>query len=56
MEISLKEEAEKATRLLKNKVVEKIWRHRKDEVAIKFTDGTKLFINIKDKYIDLSIT
>ena len=56
MERSLNKEAEEATQLLKNKIVEIVWRHRKDEVAIKFTDGTTLFVNIKDNYIDLSIT
>jgi hypothetical protein len=53
---SLSTEAERATELLRGKEVATVWRHRKQEVGIEFTDGTRLFIDWKQDGIELSIT
>lgn len=52
----LKKEEARATKLLKGKVVEKIYRHRKEEVVIDFEDGTRFSIDWRDDELDLSIT
>jgi hypothetical protein len=52
----LKKEQERATKLLKGKVVEKIWRHRKEEVVIDFEDGTRFSFDWRKNEFDLSIT
>jgi hypothetical protein len=56
MKMSLKDESRKATEMLKGKVVAEVWRHRKSEVGIKFTDGTRFFIDQTPDGLDLSIT
>lgn len=52
----LEKEEKRATKLLKGKIVRKIWRYRKQEVAIDFKDGTKLFVDCREEQLDLSIT
>ena len=54
----LKKEEARATKLLKGKVVKKIYRHRKEEVVADFEDGTRFFIDWREseKELDLSIT
>ena len=52
----LESEAARATELLKGKVVHIVWRHREKEVAIQFTDGTRLFVDLVATGLDLSIT
>jgi hypothetical protein len=52
----LKKEEERATKLLKNKVVKRIGRYRKEEVVIDFEDGTRFSIDWRDDELDLSIT
>jgi len=42
---SLHEEAAKMTSMLKGKSVARVFRHRKKEVGIEFTDGARLFID-----------
>jgi len=37
-------EAQRATTLLKGKVISVVWRHRSSEVGMEFTDGTRLFV------------
>lgn len=54
--MNLKQEAERATELLKGKVVAEVMRHRAKEVCIEFTDGTRLFVDHKPDNIELSIT
>lgn len=49
-------EAQRATALLKEKVISIIWRHRNGEVGIKFTDGTRLFVDHTQDGVELSIT
>ncbi len=53
---SLKKESEIATKLQKGKIIKKIIRHKKKELIIEFTDGSRLFIDHKEKGLELSIT
>jgi hypothetical protein len=53
---TLESEGRRATELLKGKVVSAIWRHRNGEVAIEFTDGTRLFVDHTQDGVELSIT
>jgi len=53
--VTLTEEARRANRLLKGKVVRAVWRHRRGEVAIEFDDGTRLFVNESATGLELSI-
>lgn len=48
-------EATKATSLLAAKTVDQVWRHRPGELAIAFTDGTRLFVNAENN-VEISIT
>ncbi len=52
----LKKEAREATKMLKGKIVEKVWRHRPKEIGIQFTDGTRLFVDMETDGLELSIT
>ncbi len=52
----LAKEEERATKLLKGKVVRKIRRDRKEEVVIDFEDGTKFSFDWRENELDLSIT
>jgi hypothetical protein len=52
----LKKEEERATKLLKGKVVKKIRRYRKEEVVIDFEDGTRFSFDWREDELDLSIT
>ncbi len=54
--MNLEEESHKATRMLKNKVIDVLWRHQPCEVVIQFTDGTRLFIDQTSDGLELSIT
>lgn len=56
MKMSLENEASRASKLLKNKIIDKIYRHRKTEVVIFFTDGTRFFIDQSEEGLELSIT
>lgn len=55
-EEDLQTEARRATELLTGKTVLQVWRHRPAEVGIEFDDGTRLFIDVKDDAVELSIT
>jgi len=52
----LEQESEKATELLKGKVVSHVVRHRESEVLIVFTDGARIFVDKTDAGLDLSVT
>lgn len=54
--VDLDDEAERATTLLRGKQVAEVWRHRTNEVAVQFTDGTRLFADTPRADIELSIT
>lgn len=51
----LKAEARIVTKMLREKVVKKIWRHTPLEIGIQFEDGTTLFVDIKEEGLELSI-
>jgi hypothetical protein len=53
---NLQKEARQLTKMLKGKTVDVVWRHRKEEVGIQFTDGTRLFIDQTPNGLDYSIT
>jgi len=55
-ETRLEEEARKATELLQGKTVAKVWRHRRKEIGIEFTDGSRLFIDHLPNELEISIT
>jgi hypothetical protein len=52
----LEEEARSATQILAGKSVRQLWRHRSSEVAIEFTDGSRLFVDATGEVLELSIT
>ena len=51
----LSQEALRATELLKGKVVASVFRHRPAEVLVEFTDGSRLFVDIAQNALELSI-
>jgi hypothetical protein len=53
---ALSKEAKEATDMLKGKVVSQIWRHRPREIGIEFADGTRLFVDMHEQGLELSIT
>jgi len=53
---SLEEDARVATQLLAGKSVRQVWRHRPREVGIEFTDGSRLFVDVTEDGLELSIT
>ena len=53
---TLENEASKATEILSGKEVSQVHRHSDNEVAIIFTDGTRLFIDKTNTGVELSIT
>ena len=55
-EKNLKKEARQLTRMLRGRTVNVVWRHRKKEVAIQFTDGATLFVDHTPDGLDYSIT
>lgn len=55
-EMTLKQEEERATELLRGKVVKAIKRHNDKELLIEFSDRTRLFVNRSDDGLELSIT
>ena len=52
----LKMEAKRATELLAGKIVKAVWRPKKKELGIEFTDGTRLFVNHQPNSVEISIT
>ena len=53
---NLENEAERASELLKGKVVANVWRHKANELMVQFTDGTRLFVDMRQSGLELSIT
>jgi len=53
---ALRKEAKEATKMLKGKIVDKVWRHRPKEIGIQFTDGSRLFVDMETEGLELSIT
>ena len=54
--MDLNEESERATDMLRGKVVAKVMRHGSREVGIEFTDGSKFFVDAHGDEVELSIT
>jgi hypothetical protein len=52
----LTDEAHKATKMLRGRVVRKVWRHRPSELGIEFDDGVRLFADVGFTGLQLSIT
>ena len=50
------QEAERATELLRGKVVRKIWRHSQEQIGIEFTDGTRVFVDRQAEGLEISVT
>jgi hypothetical protein len=53
---ALNKEAKETTVMLKGKIVSKVWRHRPQEIGIEFADGTRLFVDMEEEGLELSIT
>ena len=49
-------EGRRATRMLRGKSVKKVWRHRATELGIEFEDGSRLFVDVKSRGVEISIT
>jgi len=49
-------EARRATRMLSGKTVKKVWRHRAAELGIEFDDGSRLFIDPRNRGLEITIT
>ena len=56
--MDLKAEAQRASEMLKGKIVAGVTRHRAEEVCIEFTDGSRIYVDRKSevKGLELSIT
>ena len=54
--MNLVAEAERATEMLKGKVVAQVTRHRDEEVCLEFVDGTRLYVDRSESGVELSIT
>lgn len=52
----LENEAERASEMLRGKVVARVIRNRPTEVLLEFTDGTRLFVDRAADALELSIT
>ncbi|MCX5515930.1 hypothetical protein [Kaistia algarum] len=53
--MTLEEESERTTSMLRGKVVRRILRHRDGEVVIEFKDGSRFFAD-SDSPLELSVT
>jgi len=56
MSSSLQDEANRATEMLRGKVVKRIWRHRDGALGIEFEDGARLFADVTQTGLELSVT
>ncbi|MEA9489748.1 hypothetical protein [Xanthomonas campestris] len=54
--MTLEEEADRATVHLAGKIVQTVWRHRSSELVIQFTDASRIFADVKEDALELSIT
>ncbi|MDO0863478.1 hypothetical protein JH265_02565 [Xanthomonas campestris pv. campestris] len=46
----------KQTAHLAGKIVQTVWRHRSSELVIQFTDGSRIFADVKEDALEHSIT
>lgn len=56
MSSDLDDEARRATELLKGKTVRQVLQHRRGEVGIEFSDGTRFFVDHQPGELEISIT
>ena len=54
--MKLEEESKNAEKMLKGKKVKSVFRHRRNEFGLEFTDGTRLFVDLTLDGLELSIT
>ena len=55
--MTLAEEQRRLQKLLEGRTVKRIWRLRKKELGIEFTDGTRLFVDWREnRTFELSVT
>ena len=52
----LTSEAHRVTRMLKGKTLLKVWRHRPKEIVLEFSDQTRLFVDVDENGLEISIT
>ena len=52
----MEEESERASDMLRGKVVARVIRDRPTEVMVEFTDGTRLFVDRVADALELSVT
>ncbi len=52
----LEDEAERASEMLRGKVVARVVRHRTTELLVEFTDGTRPFVDRAADALELSIS
>ena len=50
--MNLDEEGERATQLLKGKLVALVSRHRNEEVCIEFADGARLYVDRNERGVE----
>ncbi len=53
---ALNREAKEITGMLKGKIVSRVWRHRSKEIGIEFADGTRLFVDMHEEGLEISVT
>jgi len=53
---ALEGEGKELTAILRGKKVEQVWRHRPQEIGIKFGDGTRLFVDCSQGRLEVSVT
>ena len=54
--MTLEEETERLNLLLQGKMISRVFRHRKSEVGLEFSDGTRFFADQTGDGIELSVT
>ena len=52
----LNQEASNLLLLLREKFVKNVERFKDDELLIEFSDGMRLYINVSDNHLELSVT
>jgi hypothetical protein len=56
MSLPLQDEAARATKILRGRIVKQVWRHRDGELGIEFEDGARLFADVTHLGLELGIT
>jgi len=56
MAMTLEEQQDRATKMLRGKMLQTVFRHRSTEIGMEFTDGTRLFVDVIEGQLEISIT